>query len=1052
MLVRGQILDGRWEVDCKIAEGGHGAIYRGIDRRGLEDEGVAIKVMKAEGAVELAAFKSEALLAQKFRHTNVVRVLDYGPNAADANVPPFLVMEWLEGKTLSRLIGRLEGDSICRLVEQVASALQQAHRNNLVHRDLKPLNIMLVHAGAEDERFVLLDFGIATKTDASKTLRNEAGKGLGTLVYMAPEQFRERCDPRSDIYSFGVILFEVLTGVVPFPFTGRTITAIPNFLRTLEETPPPRLRDLAPGLDVAPEIEALLHRCLAKRPDERPQSMKDVADAFLRDFQPERYVPQPPPPPPSTAEMSVYGSHERPASDADLTVAASDQVLADSDDVLAANRRNATAGSDLADPFPRVSDDPAMNTAIHADRSGSGLKLDSPEPISRLSLPDTGALNHERDGTQRDALPRPEVAQRAEQRLANAAATLTPNTELPTPTSRAGTGLQHMPDHAPDAAEQSLAAFSEFDDQFVFRDKHSGRRRRAAGAALGLAALLIAAVPLAQAVIIPTRVESLLAAGDHPAALACLESQNRMSMLLIDPAPLRRRIREAWFVRGCDLFEKDAKYADALQGFTALVEAYPKEAEAAAIRELAQKFAADHFEIVAAEVHKLQAAGNHAAAWDRLRAPDVSAAQQVIQDIAHGPAETASLADLQRHVRQLWLRHAATLPECEQVREYEGLRERASADERPRLEFRLHRARAVCLLGQNDAPRAIDEFTQALNADHQVDDALRRDIALQLAAARLKAAPMATDGETALDMFQAAVAGLRQLLHETPDLQAAREKLATAQLAWARQLYKNVPGNWSVAAARSSADAVCLLQAAQAIPALPAGERREIEQLLSEIHETACAQGNLHGLQGDREAENAVLKNGAIDDDANAAADKEYAISNWAFGVAILARPDQSPVIFLERSHVRYSGSRPDYEGTIQDLKKYLDRTNIPDGAGGADKLLRAKVLARIALIYSTAPPRFQNPQQALILAKQAFEIAPKSADVLFSLATTHAAMHQFSAALDYLIDAEQFDKDKTLAGKINDYRARYENEELRIDPRDNSETAEPAPCPPEHP
>jgi serine/threonine protein kinase len=208
---------GNYELLEKIAEGGMGAIYRGRQR----DSGlvVAVKIMPAHMAqnpILLKRFEQEFRAASRLDHPNIVRALDYG----DAGEQPYLVMEFVEGESLGQKIerdGRMaEGEAI-RIIAQVAQGLHRAHKQNLVHRDVKPDNILVRPDGVAK----LADLGLVKETDTDLNL-TKTGRGLGTPHFMAPEQFRnaKNADIRCDIYSLGATLYQMVTGELPFRSSG----------------------------------------------------------------------------------------------------------------------------------------------------------------------------------------------------------------------------------------------------------------------------------------------------------------------------------------------------------------------------------------------------------------------------------------------------------------------------------------------------------------------------------------------------------------------------------------------------------------------------------------------------------------------------------------------------------------------------------------------------------------------------------------------------------------------------------------------------------------
>lgn len=282
--LEGRCLGGRYRLERLIDSGGFGAVYAGVD----EKFGSEIAVKVASRGVLVAAFRKEALLARRFKHENVVQVHDYG---VEHDGLCYIVMDLLAGTRLDQLIGksgaRMPLEIICQFVEEIGSALIHAHEKGLVHRDLKPKNVVYVknHNGVRGNKFVLLDFGIATQIDATNSLRNATMDGAGTPEYMSPEQVTSHlATAQSDIYSFGVILYQLLTGAVPFPLKDESHLAVALCLTHIAKDPPRALSDAAPERDISPAVEEIVLQCLEKAPERRPASIEEVQRRFLGAF------------------------------------------------------------------------------------------------------------------------------------------------------------------------------------------------------------------------------------------------------------------------------------------------------------------------------------------------------------------------------------------------------------------------------------------------------------------------------------------------------------------------------------------------------------------------------------------------------------------------------------------------------------------------------------------------------------------------------------------------------------------------------------------------
>jgi serine/threonine protein kinase len=274
----GQILAGKYRIDERLSEGGMGTVYRGTHV--LMDKIVAVKVLRPSLAADekiVARFSREARAASRISHPHALSVTDFG-ESEDGVV--FLVMEYLSGSTLKDIIRESGPMALPRVVEilrQVGGALDAAHAEGVVHRDLKSDNIMLLSSSGTDYTKVL-DFGIAKikerdgEYDPCLTAPDLV---IGTPQYMSPEQCSQSpdIDARSDIYSLGVILYELLVGHVPF--TGDSPTAI--MLKHLQQ-PAPSV--LAERDDLSPAVGRVVARALEKRPEDRYKKVADLVEDF----------------------------------------------------------------------------------------------------------------------------------------------------------------------------------------------------------------------------------------------------------------------------------------------------------------------------------------------------------------------------------------------------------------------------------------------------------------------------------------------------------------------------------------------------------------------------------------------------------------------------------------------------------------------------------------------------------------------------------------------------------------------------------------------------
>src|SRR5215831_17750511 len=273
----GQTLAGKYHIEKLIKRGGMGAVYKG--KHVLIDKTVAVKVLRAALALDddvVRRFSREAKAASRISHPHAVSVTDFGESE---NGVVFLVMEYLDGRTLKEVIkseGPMQLARVVEILRQVAGALDAAHEQGVVHRDLKSDNIMLSKTNG-GEWAKVLDFGIAKiqQSDAPDADITAANLVIGTPQYMSPEQCSQSAviDARSDIYSFGIILYEMLAGQPPF--AGESPTVI--MMKQVQE-PPPSILQTRPELPVT--VASLIEKALAKQPADRYQTAGDLSKAL----------------------------------------------------------------------------------------------------------------------------------------------------------------------------------------------------------------------------------------------------------------------------------------------------------------------------------------------------------------------------------------------------------------------------------------------------------------------------------------------------------------------------------------------------------------------------------------------------------------------------------------------------------------------------------------------------------------------------------------------------------------------------------------------------
>ena len=281
----GRILNDKFRIVEALGSGGMGRVYKAV--QSPLDRLVALKVLNpqySEGKDPgfQKRFFLEAAVTSKLRHPNTVTVIDYG--STDDGVL-YIAMEYLEGQTLAQLLtqmGPLPWMRVMNIVQQVARSLREAHRVGLIHRDLKPANIMVLNQEDDHDVVKVLDFGLVKsflpdRGGTNETEITQAGVILGSPQYMAPEQARNVSDPRSDVYSLGVVMFQMLMGRPPF----QAAQSIDVIFKHLNEAPPV-FAAVWPAHTVPQEVEALVMRCLYKRPEERFQSMDEVLEAIRR--------------------------------------------------------------------------------------------------------------------------------------------------------------------------------------------------------------------------------------------------------------------------------------------------------------------------------------------------------------------------------------------------------------------------------------------------------------------------------------------------------------------------------------------------------------------------------------------------------------------------------------------------------------------------------------------------------------------------------------------------------------------------------------------------
>ncbi|MBK7586225.1 MAG: protein kinase [Myxococcales bacterium] len=283
----GELLAGKYEILRRVGEGGMGVVYEAMHRR--LGERVAIKLLREQDRQSkeiVMRFEREARMAAKLRSVNVARIFDVD-SLPDGT--PFIVMEFLEGRDLDSELTERRSLPVTEAVGyllQACSAVQEAHARGIVHRDLKPHNLFLCGDGP-NRTLKLLDFGISKLSDGDSSV-TATHSALGTPLYMSPEQIRsaKRADARSDIWSLGVILYELLTGTTPFH--GENPTAVVAAI-TADPVPSPRVH----RSDLPDALVAVIMRALEKAPERRFQTVEELARTLAPFGVSGTWVPEP---------------------------------------------------------------------------------------------------------------------------------------------------------------------------------------------------------------------------------------------------------------------------------------------------------------------------------------------------------------------------------------------------------------------------------------------------------------------------------------------------------------------------------------------------------------------------------------------------------------------------------------------------------------------------------------------------------------------------------------------------------------------------------------
>lgn len=275
----GRLINDRFKVVALVARGGMGKVYRA--EQAPLGRTCALKVLNPKYAGDHdpefhKRFFLEASIASKLTHPNTVTIFDYGRTDDDIY---YMAMEYLEGRTLHRAIreeGSFSEERTAHIARQVCRSLREAHSLGVIHRDLKPANVYLVEHADEHDFVKVLDFGLVKNVENPGEDLTQAGLFMGSPKYMAPEQIKgDKVDGRTDIYALGIIMYEMLTGKVPFDRPNSV-----HIMMAHVNEPPPPMRSINPDIQISPSSEELILRCLEKDPELRYPSMEYLLNSL----------------------------------------------------------------------------------------------------------------------------------------------------------------------------------------------------------------------------------------------------------------------------------------------------------------------------------------------------------------------------------------------------------------------------------------------------------------------------------------------------------------------------------------------------------------------------------------------------------------------------------------------------------------------------------------------------------------------------------------------------------------------------------------------------
>src|SRR4051812_9705313 len=368
-----QVLGERYEIGGVLGRGGMAEVHRGRDLRlGRE---VAVKVLRSDLARDPSfqvRFRREAQAAASLNHPAIVAVYDTGEDRSASGPRSYIVMEYVEGETLRDVLrreGHLDPDRAMRLAADICGALDFSHRNGIVHRDVKPGNVMITPQGAVK----VMDFGIARAVSDSAATMTSTAAVIGTAQYLSPEQARgESVDARSDVYSLGCLLYELVTGAPPF--TGDSPVSV-AYQHVREDPKLPSSVNPA----IPPDLDAILLKALSKNPTNRYQSAADMRNDLLRSLAGQRVEATP-----------VMGDAEKTAIIGTPPGGYGDGAWDDEDDAAGKRRRNRIIAAVIAGVLILAG---VLAVALLAD---SGEDQPAAEPTAaQVSVPNVAGQGQE---------------------------------------------------------------------------------------------------------------------------------------------------------------------------------------------------------------------------------------------------------------------------------------------------------------------------------------------------------------------------------------------------------------------------------------------------------------------------------------------------------------------------------------------------------------------------------------------------------------------------------------------------------------------------------